>query len=486
MPQEERIFGPHEGETYRQYMDRLKDDGSLTRSRAAALMTTSVLMRGKANQRMDRDAFHDMHKKLERHPAMRRMMQDPQTAGLMRSGNGSGLLSLLAEKETERQKTFDRYMRPEEYVREDARFLKTAIDRLNRNAPKDTAAAGDPELRRRGKLFQEMIKRLEHARSLAESGIQLGGEKTRELIGAVKAYNDGGNKKLPGGDKEAEGSLEAMCILSRYMPEQDFRSYCRQMNKAHGTEGPRQPRHADPGAFPADRLYGSAKTAKEWYAESKVRLMKRFSPESCAEAAAIQQLSRGNPNKVIRPEELKEEIKRLSAPGSALSRTLKDETAREEFIHLASMGESEELGTELVATARKHSARAAQWQVNRSIRALVSGPANTYTAAENLANILAARELAARGDAAEPLTNRAFLERAEQMRSAPAFQRLAARYSEDPTFRRQMNRELSEDGSGTALQTAFERFAAPVRERRPEEKELQPEPQPQPQYAAAP
>ena len=482
MPQDDRIFGPHEGETYRHYLERLKEDGSLTRSRAAAMMTTSILMRGRANQRMDREAFYDMQKKLEKHPALRRMMQDPKTEGLMNSGNGSGLLTLLADKETERQKTFERYQRPKEYVEEDARFLKTAIERLNRNDTKDTAAAADPELQKRGKKFQEMIKRLEYAQSLAESGVQLGGEKTKELIGAVMAYNDGGNKKLPGGAKEAEGSLEAMCVLSRYMPEQDFRSYCRQINKAQGAEGPHQPRHADPEAFPAERMYGSAKTAKEWYAESKTRLMKDFSLEGCAEAAASQQLSRGNPNRVIRPEELKGEVQRLSAPSSALSRTLKDETAREEFIHLASMGEAEELGTELVAAARKHSARAAQWQVNRSIRALVSGPTNTYTAAENLANILAAREMAARGDAAEPLTNRAFQERAEQLRMNPAFQRFAARYSEDPSFRRQMNRELSEDGSGAALQTEYQRSAAPVRERRQEEKELQPQPQP----AAAP
>jgi hypothetical protein len=320
-----------------------------------------------------------------------------------------------------------------------------------------------------------MIKRLEHARMLTENGIQLSGEKTKALICAVKNYNDAGNKKRPGGTVEAEGHLEAMSILSRYMPEKDFRAYCKQLNKASAAVNPRQPRYEDPEAYPAARLEGGAKTAMEWYAESKKRLMKGFSIEGCAEAAAIRKLSQGNPLKVIRGDELEAETRRLSEPGSALSRTLKDEKAREEYVHLASMGEAEDLGSDLLAAAKKHSARAAQWQVNRSIRELVSGPVNPYVAAENLANILAARELAVRGDAGESLTNGAFQARAEQLRADPSFQRLASRYSEDPSFRRRMNRELGEDNSATMLQEAYHRAAAPGRERRAEQQEPQPE-----------
>ncbi|MBR3555824.1 MAG: hypothetical protein IKN89_07920 [Oscillospiraceae bacterium] len=64
MPKEELIFGPHEGETYRQYRQRLRDDGSMTKSRAAALMATAVLMQGKANQPVDREQFYVLSKKL--------------------------------------------------------------------------------------------------------------------------------------------------------------------------------------------------------------------------------------------------------------------------------------------------------------------------------------------------------------------------------------------------------------------------------------
>ena len=227
-------------------------------------------------------------------------------------------------------------------------------------------------------------------------------------------------------------------------------------------------------------MTGEAKTAREWFAESRERLMKNFSIEGCAEAAALQKLSKGNPNKVIPQEQLDAEIARLYTPGSAFTRTLKDEKAREEYMHLAAMGESQELGGEMLSAARRHSARAAQWQVNQSIRALTNSPANTHTAAENLANILAARELAAAGDAGEGITNDAFRARAEQLRADPAFQRLASRYSEDPSFRRQVNRDLTADSSATALQESLQAERAPARERvrvREQPQRNQPEPE---------
>ena len=263
---EERIFGPHEKETYRQYMERLKGDESLTRSRAAALMATSMMMQGKANQPVDREQLHTLSRRLQKLPAFQRMMQDTKTVGLLRSGNGNGLVTLLADKETERQRSFERYQRPKEFVGEDARFLKTAVDSLKQRPP---AEKDSPEGKQREKHYREVLKRLEQARELSEKGVQLSGEKTKALIQAVKNYNDAGKKDLPGGVKEAEGSMEAMCVLSRYMPEKEFRSYCKRMNKAQGAASKSNPRHADPEAYPAGRLTGEAKTAGELFAESK-------------------------------------------------------------------------------------------------------------------------------------------------------------------------------------------------------------------------
>ena len=461
MPQEERIFGPHEGETYRQYRERLRDDESLTASRAAALMATAMLMKGRANKPMDREAFYDASKKLQSQSSFRRMMKDLKATALLQNGDAAGLLGLFAEKEAERQRSFARYQRPTEYVRGDAQILDAALARLESSPP----GTQTPEERRREPFYREMMKRLRQAKTLADDGIQLTGEQTKELVGVCMAYHDAGKKYLPGGEREAHGKTEVMCVLSRYLPEKEFRSYCRRINKAHGDLKPAEQGYTDPEAYPPDRLTGGARTAEEWYAQSRERLTKQFSPEGCAEAAALQKLSSGNPQKVIRQEELDREIARFSAPTSALSRVLRDETAREALVRLSTEGRTEELGTELLTAARKHSARAAQWQVNRSVRALTSGPVNTYAAAENLANILAARALAAGGDAGEMLTNDAFRARAERLRADPAFQRLADRYSADPAFRREINRGLSADGKATALAEAYQKEKAPVRER---------------------
>ena len=182
-------------------------------------------------------------------------------------------------------------------------MLKTAAERLKQKAPLAPAAGeASPEAVKRQERYQNMMKHLEKAQKLEESGIQLSGEETKKLIDAVRKYNDGGNKQLPGGEAQAPGHLEAMCILSRYMPEKDFRSYCRQINKAQGARSPRYNRYEDPEAYPADRLDGSARTAKEWYAESAQRLMKNFTTEGAAEAAAIRLSSAWPPGiRRIRP-----------------------------------------------------------------------------------------------------------------------------------------------------------------------------------------
>lgn len=465
MALEDGFFGPHQDETYRQYLSRLRDDSSMTASRAAALMATAMLMQGKPNQAVDQEKFYELTRKLKQQPAFRLMMRDGKAKTLLRSGNGGGLIGLMADKETERQRSFEPYRRPREYVQEDARILSDAIEGLKKHAPADGAAGiGDPELEKRGKLYEEMMKRLDQARSLAENGVQLSGEQAKELVSAVKKYNDAGKKDLPGGEKEAEGHLEAMCLLSRYMPEKSFRSYCRKMNEARGITEPEQPGYTDPEAFLPGRMNGGAKTAKEWYADAQQRLIRGFSPEAAAEAAAIRKLSGGNPNKAINKEDLELETKRLCEPGSAFVRTMRDDEARQVFVHLAATGRAQELGTNILTAARKHTAGTAQGQVNRSIRELTSGPVNAFVAAENLANILAARELAFRDDAGEQLTNGAFRARAQQILSDPAFQRMARRYSEDPTFRRRMNQEFAKDSSGKALQNVYKRVSDPKSE----------------------
>ena len=475
-----RIYKPFDYETYKQYQERLKEDDSLESGRAAAMMTTAMLMKGRANKTVNIEEFSATSKKLQSQTAFKQMMSDPKSKELMRKGDTNGLFRLMEQKEAARQKSFERYQRPKEFAPADAKFLDKAIKALEKQKPGDAT----PEEKKRGEYYAEMMKRLREAKALTDQGKQLTGEQTKALVTAVKAYNDAGNRKYPGGAQPAPGKTEVMCTLSRYMPEKVFRNYCKGINKVHGVDKPMQKGYEDPENYPAERLTGEAKTAREWFAQSRERLMKNFSFDACAEAAALQKLCKGNPNKVIRQEDLDRETAKLYTPGSAFSRTLKDEKAREEYMHLAAMGESQELGSEMLSAARRHSARAAQWQVNQSIRALANGPTNPYTAAENLANILAARELAAAGDAGEGITNDAFRARSEQLRANPAFQRLAERYSGDPSFRRQVNRDLSADSSATALKDAYQKELAPARPRGKERAEPLAA-QEQPQYAAA-
>ena len=395
--QEERIFGPHTemGETYRQYRDRLKDDDSMTASRAAALMATTMLMKGRANMPMDSEEFYRMSKTLREQTAFKQMMKDPKSRELLRKGDGRALVELFADKEYERQNRFKRYERPKEFVREDARVLGAAIGKLEKKAPEPDS----PENRSRLVFHQKMMERMHEAKTLADEGKQLTGEQAKKLINSLRAYNDAESARHSGDELEAQGKTDVMCVLSRYMPEKEFRTYCKSINRQRGAEKSDHKDHADPEAYSSERLTGQAKTAEEWLAESRVRLMREFTVEGCAEAAALQKLCKGNPKKAISKEELERETARFASPQSAISRTLRDSVARKEYIHLALNCKTEELGTKLLSAARKHSAQAAQWQMNQSIRALTSGPVNRYTAAENLANILAARELAAAGDA---------------------------------------------------------------------------------------
>ena len=101
------------------------------------------------------------------------------------------LFTAFAAAEKQRQDTLDaKYKRPEEkeLVAMDAELLKTAMNGL-RDSAGSAPTSGSPENESRGKLFTEMMKRMEHARSLAEQGIQLSGESTKALVDAVKAYN---------------------------------------------------------------------------------------------------------------------------------------------------------------------------------------------------------------------------------------------------------------------------------------------------------
>lgn len=80
MPKEELIFGPHEGETYRQYRQRLRDDGSMTKSRAdAAEPITNGAFRARAGQMKADPAFQRLARRYSEDPTFRRRMNESLT-----------------------------------------------------------------------------------------------------------------------------------------------------------------------------------------------------------------------------------------------------------------------------------------------------------------------------------------------------------------------------------------------------------------------
>ena len=517
MPRE-RIFGPQEGETYRQHLTRLKqaDLADYTAaSKAASLMAAMMLMQhGGKNHPVDREQFNKTRRMLEENKSFQKMMKDPRSEALVRKNDTTALIAALAQTETERRQELNKkYKRPEEpeVVAADAKLLKAAIDGLKESAG-NAPAAGSPENERRGRLYAEMMKQLEHARSLTEKGLQLSGESTKALIGSVKAYNDGGTKHvLPGGEKQAEGFVQSMALLKNYMPAADFNRYCRRMNTGRGIQNPANPDYAAPEAFEPQRLAGS-KTAKQLTAENQDKIRDSFTLDVAAEALAIQQLSGGDPNRLISPEALTRQKGKLKQPGTAFMKVMADDKAWEDLRHLADMGEAEEVVSDLnkgidrekersyenarkmqqdmQEQARKTVVRSAQGEINRSITHLTNGtPNNRYFTEQYLANILASEQLAMNAKGGEKITNGAFRERAEQLRQDPAFQRLADRYINDAAYRENMNRGLLTDRSAQGLAAQYQMEKQPVQARRgPEQpvRQAQQVEQPQPVQQAQP
>ena len=480
MPREP-IFGPQEYETYSQYKERLEDAGLdeyTPASKAAALMTTVMLMQhGNKNARIHKQSFQAAKNALTKSPVFKQMMESPEGLRLIQRNDTDGLFKLLGERTAKRQQELDRkYKRSgdREVVAKDAELLKKSIESL-KNTAGTAAATGSPEQERRGKLYQEMMKQLEHAQALAEKGIQLSGEQTKALISSVKADNDGGKQNVnPGGERQAEGYEESMTLLKNYMPAARFNRYCNRLNASRQVQDPADPNYAAPEAFEPQRITAGARPAKELIADNRRRLRAAFGTEAAAEALAIRQLSKGDPNKLISPEELERQTAKINQPGTAFMRAMTDPRSREELERLAEMGEADtvadELGKEILEESRWRVVAAAQGEINRSIRRLTGDtPLNRHFTTQYLANILAAEQLAVNAKGDETITNASFRERAEEMQKDPAFQRLAERYISNPAFRANMNRGLQRDHSALSLANAYKLEQQPLQARRDRE-----------------
>ena len=456
------------GETWKQYIDRLRKQPTLGASQMAGIMAATVLMGKEPNAPARGNMMDALSERLTKQPSFRQLARDPETLRLARAGKGAEMIVRMGEKKRQREEQNRRYQRNSSQVREDAAVFGAAMKSM-----KDSFAQGSPaQKERENARFLEMIKRVDHARSLAEQGIPLDGKTARELAQAVQRYNDGGGK-TPGGKQQAAATKEALCVLKRVMPENDFNNYCASINAARGAESPTHRRHVNPANYDGALLTGGAKTARDLMLASQRQMNRGMTLDGCAMVTAIMQLSNGNPNAIIRREALEAEIKQMKQPGSAFLRAMSDDTARSRYTELASKGDAARLSKSILNDAKKHSVRAAQWQINQSVQAAGrEGGASP----ERLADILAARELATTANASQQITNGAFKAKAEQIRSSPAFTDLVNRYQKDPALRERINEGITKGDGGKALEAEYEKTrTAPERQKEPEQqKEAEP------------
>ena len=434
------------GNTYRNYVATLKKSGYTDRN-VAHLIAASIMMQSDPNAGVNWNALEELASRLKVQPAFARLMSDPETRNLVSAGDGVALIEKLAAVENERRNELDQYGRPAEYAYDDSLFLTAVKENLrDKEDGYRTPGAG---LNREDKLYQEMIKQIEHAESLAEKGLPLSGDDSKKLINAVKKYNDGGTK-TPGGTHKAAGFTEAMCILKRYMPEREFLSYCERINARTKTK-------IDPESFTDRRMYGYDLSVADMKKRCRTDLENDLTLENCAALVACAMAP--SKNGLIDVESYEAQKAKLLQDGSAFRRAMDDEAVQKKVVSLVQSGsKANKIISAISDEATNHLGKTAQWQYNRSRQALIGGRTNTYVSGEHLANIMALHRFSLSAGIADQVTNKSFAERAEEIKADPIFRRMADRYASDPEYRNHINSKLKEDGTGASLTEEYGRL----------------------------
>ena len=460
--------------TYIHYVGQLKK-AEFKESTVAHLIACAVMMQRDPHAPVDRKGTVELAAKMTKQPAFALLMADPNAKKLKEAGNGLALIEMLAAKENERKAEMNKYTRPDEYAYEDSLFL-TAVKEQLKEA--EGVTPGAPRKTKKGKLFNEMMKQIEHAEELTTKGIQISGDDTRKLIDAVKKYNDGGSA-VPGGTKKAAGGTEAMCILKRYMPVDEYQNYCSRINA-------RIKRKIDPEAFTERRLYGQDLSVAEQKKQSMLDLQKDLTLENCAALVACATTT--PKNGLIDSEEYEKQKAKLLEDGSAFRKAMADPEMQKKVAGMVNGGsKANQIITEINSNAMDRLGKSAQWHFNRSRNALLNGRVNTYFAGEHLSNIMALHQFSLSANLSDKMTNRSFAERAEIIRNDPVFKRMADRYAGDPEYRRHINNKLREDGTGISLSEEYGRVQRSMRRsKQPEAQNNGQHEQQQPQQQAQP
>ena len=443
------------GESWKQYINRLRAMPGLSASEMCGIIAATVLMGRKPDAPAKENTLRNLAQRVSKHSSFRALSRDPEALRLAQRGKGTELILRMGSIKQRKDEMLRKYRRGQDQVRDDARFLKAASKSM-----RDSFAGQNPAQREReSQRFMEMMKRLDYARKLAEQGIALDGKTARELAQAVQRYNDGGSK-LPGGKREAAASKEALCVLKRLMPSEEFTDYCGSINRAQGALDPSHRRHVEPDNYTEALLNGGAGTAKDLMLAAQRQMNQGMTLDGCATVTAIMQLSRNNPNAIISKSALNQELSKLKSPGSAFLRAMSDDKARERYAELASKGDTVKLGRSILRDAKAHAIRAAQWQANQASGA--AGREGNRLSPDQMASILAAREMAMQAGPAQNITNGAFKAKAEEIRGSEAFAALSAQYEKDPACRDRIQQGLSKGDGGKALSQEFEKQKSPA------------------------
>ena len=433
---------------YLEYVEQLKASEEAKEKAAAHMMAAFMTMPpAGGNMPVNMDEINKTAARLMKQEAFKLMMEDPSAEKLLHGGHGIELIGLMAEKQEIVDAENARYQRGKEKADKDVTFLNDAINSFNEGE----AGKKPAELEKQNKYFKEMNKHLDHARMLAGIGEPLSGVAAKNLVIATQKYLDGGTK-LAGGKKPAAASKTAMCILAHYMPPEDFKAYCQKVS-ANPLRTSR--RDVDPAHYTHGRLMGVEKTPQEMRKEYGTKLKSSFSKENVASVVAVNNLMKKKNGGLITVVDVDEERKRLLSDGSAFNKAWSDPQNREKYKNITNEGSYALLGREVTRDSDKHTVKAAQGVINRSIRKMVSTPLNQFFAAEHISNILAAKAFAAQADAGTNITNKEFKDHMEMFRRDPFVLQLSSRYARDPEFRKKINHDLASNNSGNSLLDAY-------------------------------
>lgn len=146
----------------------------------------------------------------------------------------------------------------------------------------------------------------------------------------------------------------------------------------------------------------------------------------------------------------------MMAHGSAFRRTVMNAPDKAVLKNLSDAGNIDDLAKEVQTRSVKHTVGTCQWYLNRSVKALTTGPVNHHEAAFNLAAVVAAGSVAKDAkNLSMPIDKNAFSQAIQATMASKDFQRMVNRYETDPNYRQNINGKLTQNGGAIVSQELY-------------------------------